>query len=153
MPPRTSRPGVDPRSLILKYLSRRVRGRLSSSVNGVTYALSRDVRARSTGSLPYVEEPINTGPVPEAQQGQANQQGQAKQPPELSERLLDAWAAGITGTSAWFVAFIVLLIVGVAQVWIFTALAGTVLGLLGMALMYWQRSASRRGSRSAQRGL
>lgn len=105
------------------------------------------MRARSTGSLPYVEEPINTGPVPETQRVPA------KQPPELSKRLLDAWAPAITGTSAWFVAFIVLLIVGVAQVWIYTALAGIVLGLLGMALMYWQRSASRRGRRGAQRGL
>ena len=111
------------------------------------YLRSPDVRARSTGSLPHVDEPINTGPVSGAQRSSA------KEPPELSKRLLDAWAPGITGTCAWFVAFVVLLVIGVAPVWIYTAVAGTVLGFLGMALMFWQRSASRRGSRGAQRGL
>lgn len=94
-----------------------------------------------------MDEPINTG-----RQSGARQKP-AKEPPELSKRLVDAWIPAITGTSAWFVAFVVLLVVGVAPVWIFTALAGVLLGFLGIALMFWQRSASRRGVRGAQRGL
>lgn len=101
----------------------------------------------STGSLPHVDEPINTGTESGAQRSQA------KEPPELAKHLLDAWIPAISGTCAWFVASVVLLVIGAAPVWIFTALAGTVLGFLGMALMFWQRSASRRGSRGAQRGL
>lgn len=74
-------------------------------------------------------------------------------PPALGRRLLDAWFVAIIGTVAWFVAFLLLLLLGVGDVWIYTGLAGAVVGLLGMGLMYWQQSASRRGSRSAQRGL
>lgn len=57
------------------------------------------------------------------------------------------------GSVAWFVAFLVLLLVGVDMSWVYTALCGAVLGVLGMGIILWQRSASRRGSRSAQRGL
>lgn len=59
----------------------------------------------------------------------------------------------IVGTTAWLVAFIVLLVTGHDDVWLFTALCGVLLGLIGAPLMMWQRASSRRGSRSAQRNL
>lgn len=39
------------------------------------------------------------------------------------------------------------------DVWFWTAVCGCGLGGLGYAIMSWQRSAARRGSRSAQTGL
>ena len=60
------------------------------------------------------------------------------------------------GTSLWFVAWCVLLVVGFTGhhatgdlLW--TCLAGWILGLIGTAIMYSQRAASRRGKRGAQR--
>jgi hypothetical protein len=62
------------------------------------------------------------------------------------------------GTAIWFVAFCVLAVLRYGYdvgrpIWLWTALAGTILGSIGMPIMWWQRSASRRGSRSAQRNL
>lgn len=74
-------------------------------------------------------------------------------PPALGKRLLDAWLVAISGTTAWLAAFVVLLIIDVDDLWVYTGLSGVVVGLLGMGLMYWQQSASRRGTRGAQRGL
>jgi hypothetical protein len=39
------------------------------------------------------------------------------------------------------------------DVWFWVTMAGWSLGLVGAAVMWWQRSAARRGSRSAQSGL
>ena len=39
------------------------------------------------------------------------------------------------------------------DVWFWTSVCGWGLGLLGYTVMSWQRSAARRGSRSAQTGL
>ena len=39
------------------------------------------------------------------------------------------------------------------DVWFWTSIAGWGLGLVGYSVMNWQRSAARRGSRSAQTGL
>ena len=62
------------------------------------------------------------------------------------------------GTALWFVASVVLLIARYGYdagppIWLWTALAGFVLGLIGMPVMVWQRRASRRGARGAQRNL
>lgn len=57
------------------------------------------------------------------------------------------------GTVCWFVACCVLLLTGHHGVWMWSCVAGWVLGLIGFLIVWWQRSASRRGSRSAQRGL
>jgi hypothetical protein len=63
----------------------------------------------------------------------------------------------IPGTVAWFVAFVVLLFVlptmraHGATLWLWTALAGWLLGFVGMAIYLWQRAAARRGSRGASR--
>lgn len=74
-------------------------------------------------------------------------------PPELPKRLLDPWPVVLAGSAAWFVATLVLLLLAVGGVWLWTTVAGWGLGFVGIGLMFWQRAASRRGSRSAQRGL
>jgi hypothetical protein len=61
----------------------------------------------------------------------------------------------IPGTAAWFVALIVLLL-SISHLrehdmmlWLWTALAGWILGFVGLAIYGWQRAAARRGSRGA----
>jgi hypothetical protein len=74
-------------------------------------------------------------------------------PPELPKRLLDPWPVVLVGTAAWVVATLVLLVLGIRDVRLWTTVAGWGLGFVGMGIIAWQRAASRRGSRSAQRGL
>ncbi len=62
------------------------------------------------------------------------------------------------GTTLWVLALAGLLAARLwfgrpLDVWFATTVIGVVLGLLGYALFRWQRSAARRGSRSAQPGL
>lgn len=64
----------------------------------------------------------------------------------------------LAGIAIWFLASCVLLILRYGYsvgppIWLWTALAGTVLGLISLPVMWWQRTASRRGSRGAQRDL
>lgn len=81
-----------------------------------------------------------------------------KNPPELPKHLVDLAPAVIVGTLVWAVVFGASLLlehlfgrdVGSVPR---TALAGCALGLLGLSIVGWQRRASRRGSRGAQRGL
>lgn len=79
-------------------------------------------------------------------------------PPPLPDRLLALPPMIWVGTAVWFVALCALLVAryvfdATPPIWLWTALAGTVLGLLGMPIMAWQRHASRRGTRGAQRNL
>lgn len=58
----------------------------------------------------------------------------------------------IAGTGLWFLIFCVFLVVRYTDlaepgVWLWTSLAGWVLGLMGMSIMWWQHSAARRRSR------
>lgn len=61
----------------------------------------------------------------------------------------------IPGTALWFVALVVLLFMlptlreHDAMLWLWTALAGWLLGFVGLAIYGWQRAAARRGSRGA----
>jgi hypothetical protein len=63
----------------------------------------------------------------------------------------------IPGTGLWFVGFVVLLFFTAdlrahdAMIWLWTCLAGWVLGLIGLSIYFWQRSAARRGTRSSNR--
>jgi hypothetical protein len=57
------------------------------------------------------------------------------------------------GTVAWFTAAVILLLVGGPSVWVWACVTGGLLGLLGFAMMHAQRTAARRGGRSAQQGL
>lgn len=77
-------------------------------------------------------------------------------PPPLPARWVDMRPVLGVGTGLWFVAWCALLVARygyheVTGIWLTTCLAGWILGLIGTAIMYWQRSAARRGSRTAQR--
>jgi hypothetical protein len=79
-------------------------------------------------------------------------------PPPLPQRLLALPPVVYTGTALWLVALVVLLVArygfdALPPIWLWTALAGVVLGLIGLPVMAWQRRASRRGGRGAQRNL
>ena len=58
-------------------------------------------------------------------------------------------------TTVWLLGFVVLLFftdelrAHDAMIWLWTCLAGWVLGLIGLSVYFWQRRAARRGSRSA----
>lgn len=64
----------------------------------------------------------------------------------------------VPGTAVWFIAFVVLLFAvdflraHDAMIWLWTCLAGWLLGLVGLGIFAWQRSAARRGRRGAQTG-
>lgn len=79
-----------------------------------------------------------------------------KSPPPLPDRLLALSPLVYVGTGLWFVALFVLLVGRYVfdvfpPIWLWTALAGSFLGLVGFLVMAWQRRASRRGSKGAQR--
>jgi hypothetical protein len=63
----------------------------------------------------------------------------------------------VPATVVWFVGFVVLLFFisslreADAMIWLWTCLAGWVLGLMGLSVYGWQRWAARRGRRSASR--
>ena len=83
---------------------------------------------------------------------------QKSPPPPLPPRLLALPPLIYAGTAVWFVVFCVLAVFRYAfdagpPIWLWTALSGVVLGFIGMFIMWWQRTASRRGARGAQRDL
>lgn len=61
----------------------------------------------------------------------------------------------IPGTALWFALFVVLLFMIPTlrahhqMLWLWTALAGWVLGLIGLSIYGWQRWAARRGTRGS----
>jgi hypothetical protein len=78
--------------------------------------------------------------------------------PPLPPRLADPTPTVLICTGLWLLASLVLFGAFVfgdraLDEWFWTATAGWLLGLLGYSIFRWQRSAARRGSRSAQRGL
>jgi nicotinamide riboside transporter PnuC len=73
-------------------------------------------------------------------------------PPAPPARLVDLWQIVIAGNIVWLVIFVVALFTG-PSILAWTAFTGMVLGAIGMGIMTWQRSAARRGSRTAQQGL
>jgi hypothetical protein len=73
--------------------------------------------------------------------------------PSLPGRLADPRPVVGVGTLAWFTAAMVLLIAGGPPVWTGACVVGGLLGLLGFVMIHAQRSAARRGARSAQQGL
>ena len=62
----------------------------------------------------------------------------------------------VPSTIAWFLAFVVLLFfipdlrAHDAMIWLWTCLAGGILGLMGLGVYGWQRAAARQGRRGAQ---
>jgi hypothetical protein len=74
-------------------------------------------------------------------------------PPPLTPGLANLRRPVLIGTALWAIVFVVLLVTGGHRDWQWIALDGWILGIIGMLVMWWQRSASRRGARGAQRGL
>ncbi|MBV9143410.1 MAG: DUF2530 domain-containing protein [Pseudonocardiales bacterium] len=74
-------------------------------------------------------------------------------PPALPRRLADPRPVIGVGTFLWFAAAGVLLLAGEPPVWVWACLTGGLLGLVGLVMIHWQLSATRRGSRSAPRNL
>ncbi len=73
-------------------------------------------------------------------------------PPPPPAALVDLWRLVLVGSGVWLGVLVVALVTG-PPVLAWTAVAGIVLGGIGLAIMTWQRSAARRGSRTAQQGL
>jgi len=74
--------------------------------------------------------------------------------PEIPARLADPRPVLALGTVLWVIATIVVLVAG--DRWddaLPICITGMLVGILGTGIFWWQRSASRRGSKGAQRGL
>jgi hypothetical protein len=74
-------------------------------------------------------------------------------PPALPAILLEPWPVICAIAAGWLVAVILAFTVPGLHDWRPVALAGLGVGVLGTSIFLWQRSAVRRGSRGAQRGL
>jgi len=77
-------------------------------------------------------------------------------PPPLPPRLVALAPIVYVGTALWFLALAVLAVGHYAldvfpPIWMWTALAGSGLSVIGILIMLWQRSAARRGARGAQK--
>lgn len=91
-----------------------------------------------------------------SESGESAEPAVAAQPPALPP-LRGAGLAHIVipGTVIWFVLFVVLLFfiptlhANGNMIWLWTALAGWVLGLIGLSIYAWQRRAARRGTRGS----
>jgi hypothetical protein len=59
----------------------------------------------------------------------------------------------LTIAAGWLVALTLAFTVPALHSWRPTTIAGLGVGVLGTSIFLWQRSAARRGSRGAQRGL
>lgn len=76
-------------------------------------------------------------------------------PPPLPPMRSDLAHVVIPATVLWFVAFVVLLFFTDSlrannhMIYLWTCLAGGVLGCIGLSIYFWQRAAARRGTRSA----
>jgi hypothetical protein len=77
-------------------------------------------------------------------------------PPPLPRALVNIRPLIIGGTTAWLLAFAALAVArwGLrepATGWLWVCLCGVALGLIGLGIATWQRSAASRNSRGAQR--
>ena len=76
-------------------------------------------------------------------------------PPQLPPVTAGLWHLAVPGTVIWFVAFVTALFfvptlqANDAMIWLWTCLAGFILGLLGLSVYALQRRAARLGRRSA----
>lgn len=76
-----------------------------------------------------------------------------KSVPGLPRRLADPTPVVVIGTLLWLAGAVLLALQGAIDLRFWTCVAGTGLGVLGFGVFRWQRSASRRGSRGAWKGL
>lgn len=75
------------------------------------------------------------------------------EPPPLPAALLDPRPVIAVGALLWAVAAIAAFTVTALQPWRPVTVAGLGVGLVGLSIFLWQRSAARRGARGAQTGL
>lgn len=59
----------------------------------------------------------------------------------------------LAGTTLWFAGVVLFGVTDLQGVQFWTCIAGFLLGITGYGVFRWQRSASRRGSRGAWKGL
>ncbi|MCW2733575.1 MAG: hypothetical protein JWR13_4391 [Mycobacterium sp.] len=74
-------------------------------------------------------------------------------PPALPEVLLRPWPVIYVIAAGWLVSVVLAFTVPGLHDWRPVTVAGLGVGALGTSIFLWQRSAVRRGSRGAQRGL
>ena len=74
-------------------------------------------------------------------------------PPPLPPRFNQVTTLLAVGTVLWGVAAVVVALVRPPDIWLLTCVVGAGLGGVGYSVFAWQRSAARRGSRTAQQGL
>jgi hypothetical protein len=77
----------------------------------------------------------------------------APQPPSLPAALLDPRPVIGAGLVLWALATLAAFTVSALHAWRPVTLAGLGVGVFGVSLFLWQRSAARRGARGAQTGL
>lgn len=75
------------------------------------------------------------------------------QPPALPAALTDPRPVIGVGALLWAAATVAAFVVPELHNWRPVALAGLAVGVVGVSIFLWQRSAARRGSRGAQTGL
>lgn len=76
-----------------------------------------------------------------------------KTPPDLPDGLRDPRPVIAFGAALWALAAIAAFTVDAMRDWRPITVAGLGVGLLGVSIFLWQRSAARRGARGAQTGL
>jgi hypothetical protein len=74
-------------------------------------------------------------------------------PPPLPPALMDPRPVIAVGAVLWALALLAAFTVPVLHSWRPITLAGLGVGVFGLSLFLWQRSAARRGARGAQTGL
>lgn len=74
-------------------------------------------------------------------------------PPELPATLTDPRPVIGVGALLWAVATLAAFVVPALHTWRPVSVAGLGVGLVGVSIFLWQRSAARRGARGAQTGL
>ncbi len=73
--------------------------------------------------------------------------------PELPDILLAPWPVIYVIAAGWLVAVVLAFTIPGLHDWRPVTVAGLGVGVVGTSIFLWQRSAVRRGSRGAQRGL
>lgn len=74
-------------------------------------------------------------------------------PPPLSPALMDPRPVIAVGAVLWALALLAAFALPALHSWRPITLAGLGVGVFGLSLFLWQRSAARRGARGAQTGL
>ena len=75
------------------------------------------------------------------------------EPPPLPAALLDPRPVIAAGALLWAVAAVAAFTVPALESWRPVTVAGLAVGVVGLSIFLWQRSAARRGARGAQTGL